>query len=190
MPDFSIPNNAIPIHLPPGTRALADMITHKVLNPHFWPEDVPHPNQEFQFPHISLITKGFRIAPKRAFNRSATETQEDRKKLDEYHQSSRGESFKPTIELKNAWLEKYQRRDAFFHRKKVHDLVRRKDKFMNDEGLKQAKKRLEEEGVELKSVWFPTTTSATSKVEDFVVSIHLFGKGKDPYSTQAIDKGR
>ncbi len=161
------------------------MITHKVLNPHFWPEDVPHPNQEFQFPHISLITKGFRIAPMRAFNPfhygntflirtiawlisidfiSLDDlTEEDRKKLDEYHQSLEGrfvwsladdeqESFKPTIELKNAWLEKYQRRDAFFHRKKVHDLVRRKDKFMNDEGLKQAKKRLEDEGVELKSV--------------------------------------
>ncbi len=161
------------------------MITHKVLNPHFGPEDVPHPNQEFQFPHISLITKGFRIAPKRAFEPfrygntflirtiawlisidfiSLDDlTEEDRKKLDEYHQSLEGrfvwsladddqESFKPTIELKNAWLEKYQRRDAFFHRKKVHDLVRRKDKFMNDEGLKQAKTRLEDEGVELKSV--------------------------------------
>ncbi|KAF9027637.1 hypothetical protein BDZ89DRAFT_1066754 [Hymenopellis radicata] len=132
------------------------------MNPHFWPEDIPLPNQDVRFPQITLITKGFRIAPKHAFqpfhygntfqirtiawlvyiNFISLDdlTKEDRDELEKYHSSPEGQlvwslddddsEFAPTAEQKNAWLEKYNRRDAFLHRKKVLDLVRRKDVFM------------------------------------------------------------
>ncbi len=83
-------------------------------------------------------------------------TEADRGKLDEYHKTLEGqfvwsfddddlESFKPTMELKNAWLQKYKRRDAFLHRKKVHDLVRRKDIFVTEEIRQLIERRQKEE---------------------------------------------
>ncbi len=152
------------------------------MNPHFWPDDIPLPNQEFQFPQITLITKGFHIARKRAFdpfhygNTFLTHTiawlvsinfislddltEADRKELDEYRQSPEGrfvwsladddlDLFKPTIELKNAWLQKYKRRNAFLHRKKVHDLVRRKNIFVMAEARETANRLLDEGVVQL-----------------------------------------
>ncbi|KAF9027607.1 hypothetical protein BDZ89DRAFT_796728 [Hymenopellis radicata] len=67
MPDLSIPSNAFPINRQPGTRAVADIVLHKVVNASFWPEEVP-PVREVQYPFLNLRAYDAGLRAERVFS--------------------------------------------------------------------------------------------------------------------------